>query len=160
MKPVILLPRPASESQTHRALWATPFGTMELRGSKNALHESRFINDIRADQEALPDPWYDAALPLNLAVHGTEFQCQVWQALLSVESGLTLSYRALAERIQHPTATRAVANAVAANPLPGIIPCHRVIRLNGQLGGYSQELWRKAALLNAESKGSTLYAIC
>ena len=160
MKPVILLRRPASESPTHRALWATPFGTMELRGSKNALHESQFIDDVSATPEPLPAPWDKVDHPLNLAVHATEFQCQVWQALLSVEAGFTLSYRALAEKIQRPMATRAVANAVAANPLPGIIPCHRIIRQNGQLGGYSQRPWRKAALLNAESKGSTLYAIC
>jgi methylated-DNA-[protein]-cysteine S-methyltransferase len=68
---------------------------------------------------------------------GTVFQKKVWSALLKIPKGRTITYKELAGRIGKPKAARAVANAVGANPLPPYIPCHRVIRSNGSLGGYS-----------------------
>ena len=68
---------------------------------------------------------------------GTDFQKKVWRALLEIPRGSTVTYKNLAKRIGKPLAVRAVANAVGANPLIVTIPCHRVIRSDGSLGGYS-----------------------
>lgn len=68
---------------------------------------------------------------------GTEFQKKVWEALLEIPRGKITTYKKLAEKIGKPKAVRAVANAVGINPMPIDIPCHRVIRSNGTLGGYS-----------------------
>ena len=68
---------------------------------------------------------------------GTAFQKKVWKALLQVPKGKTITYKELAKKINKPRAIRAVANAVGANPMIIVIPCHRVIRSDGTLGGYS-----------------------
>lgn len=82
---------------------------------------------------------------------GTEFQTKVWQALIKVPYGQTVTYSDLADKIQQPTAARAVAAANARNPLPIIVPCHRVIGKNGALTGYSGGgVERKVALLQLE----------
>ena len=70
-------------------------------------------------------------------LRGTEFQKKVWQELLNIRAGRTVTYKELARKIGKPEAVRAVANAVAANPLIVTIPCHRVIRSDGSIGGYS-----------------------
>jgi AraC family transcriptional regulator, regulatory protein of adaptative response / methylated-DNA-[protein]-cysteine methyltransferase len=92
-----------------------------------------------------------AALPLY--VRGTNFQLQVWKALLSVPEGAVVSYEELAERIGRPTAVRAVAGAVAANPVAYLIliPCHRVIRKLGAFGDYRWGAARKRAILGWEA---------
>lgn len=92
-------------------------------------------------------------LPLDLA--GTAFQRRVWQALLSILRGSTLSYSGVAERIGEPRAVRAVASACAANPAALFVPCHRVVRRDGSLGGYRWGLERKRALLDVESDART-----
>ncbi|OGI90968.1 6-O-methylguanine DNA methyltransferase [Candidatus Nomurabacteria bacterium RIFCSPLOWO2_01_FULL_40_15] len=68
---------------------------------------------------------------------GTEFQKRVWAEILKIPRGETVSYKELAKRVGKPRAVRAVANAVGANPLPVTVPCHRVVRSDGTLGGYS-----------------------
>ncbi|MFA6520297.1 MAG: MGMT family protein [Candidatus Paceibacterota bacterium] len=68
---------------------------------------------------------------------GTKFQKKVWRALLGIPKGKTITYKELAKKIGRPRAIRAVANAVGVNPMAPNIPCHRVIRSNGTLGGYS-----------------------
>ena len=70
-------------------------------------------------------------------LNGTPFQKKVWQAILKIPRGHTLTYKELATKIGQPKAIRAVANAVGANPLVVQIPCHRVVRSDGTLGGYS-----------------------
>ncbi len=82
--------------------------------------------------------------------HGTAFQQQVWQALREIPYGMTWSYEQLASHIGQPTASREVGLANGANPVPIIIPCHRVIRKGGEIGGYGGGLWRKARLLQLE----------
>lgn len=81
---------------------------------------------------------------------GTDFQKQVWQALQQIPFGQTCAYMDIARALGKPTAYRAVANANGANRLAIIIPCHRVINANGQLGGYASGLTRKAWLLKQE----------
>ncbi|MDP9249656.1 MAG: MGMT family protein [bacterium] len=70
-------------------------------------------------------------------LRGTVFQKKVWKELLKIPTGKTLTYKELAAKVGKPRAVRAVANAVGANPMPPVIPCHRVVRSDGTLGGYS-----------------------
>jgi len=84
---------------------------------------------------------------LTLWVHGSNFQLQVWRALLAAGQNRTLSYAALAESIGRKSAARAVGSAVGANPVAWLIPCHHVLRANGALGGYRWGLERKQAML-------------
>ena len=88
-------------------------------------------------------------LPLDLT-HGTTFQQQVWEGLRQIPYGQTWTYTTLAERLNRPTATRAIASAVGRNPILIIVPCHRVIRKDGQLGGYRGGLAMKRQLLRLE----------
>lgn len=87
-------------------------------------------------------------LPLDL--RGTAFQQQVWQALLDIPLGTTTTYAELARAIGKPQATRAVANACGKNPVSVLVPCHRVIRTDGGLGGYRWGIERKEKLLRRE----------
>lgn len=98
--------------------------------------------------------WIDkpSAIPLALDVQGTAFQHSVWQALREIPSGTTATYAEIANKIGNPRAVRAVAQACAANPTAIAIPCHRVIRTDGELGGYRWGIERKRALL-AREKG-------
>lgn len=92
----------------------------------------------------------ERGLDLPLDVRGTAFQQRVWQALRSIPPGVTLSYSALAERIGSPAAVRAVASACANNEIALLIPCHRIVRLDGSLSGYRWGVERKQALLEKE----------
>ena len=87
---------------------------------------------------------------IDLHVLGTGFQLKVWEALLCVPSGSVVSYEDIAVQIGLPGAARAVGNAIGRNPLPVIIPCHRVIRQTGEIGGYRWGPARKKALLGWE----------
>ena len=87
--------------------------------------------------------------PLDLD-SGTPFQQKVWKELQRIPHGRTVSYGELARRVGAPKAARAVGQAVGANPIPILIPCHRVIRSNGELGGFSAGLEIKRWLLRHE----------
>ncbi|HEX7978232.1 MAG TPA: methylated-DNA--[protein]-cysteine S-methyltransferase [Gemmatimonadaceae bacterium] len=88
-------------------------------------------------------------LPLDL--QATAFQWQVWRALQRIPEGATRSYQEIARELGHPSAARAVARACASNRIAVLIPCHRVVRGDGGLGGYRWGMARKAALLARES---------
>lgn len=100
----------------------------------------------------LPDPWTGAAGagPARLHLRGTPFQLRVWNALLAVPAGARVTYGELAARIGVPRSARAVAGAVAANHLAVLVPCHRVVRADGDAGGYRWGRPLKLALLAAE----------
>jgi AraC family transcriptional regulator, regulatory protein of adaptative response / methylated-DNA-[protein]-cysteine methyltransferase len=87
---------------------------------------------------------------LPLDVRATAFQWQVWRALQRIPEGATRSYQAVADELGRPTAARAVARACASNRIAVLIPCHRVVRGDGALGGYRWGIARKAALLARE----------
>ena len=89
--------------------------------------------------------------PLSLWVKGTNFQVSVWRALLALDQGALTTYGDVAASIGRPKAVRAVGSAVGANPLALIIPCHRVIRADGEIGGYRWGETRKRALLAREA---------
>jgi|TARA_Y100000004_G_scaffold165552_1_gene196533 methylated-DNA-[protein]-cysteine S-methyltransferase len=86
---------------------------------------------------------------------GTEFQVKVWKEISKIPYGETRTYKELAIAIGRPNSSRAVANACGKNPYVPLIPCHRVIRSDGKLGGYSGKggVKKKAELLKAEQKG-------
>ena len=92
-----------------------------------------------------------APLDLPIDVRATAFQRRVWEALQRIPYGTTRSYSAIARAIGKPTATRAVARACATNPVAIVVPCHRVVREDGGLGGYRWGLKRKQALLAREA---------
>jgi len=89
-------------------------------------------------------------VPLHL--HGTRFQMQAWRAMCKIPFGSTVSYARQARSIGRPRATRAVGSANGANPVPIIVPCHRVIASDGTLGGYALGLAMKRRLLAHESR--------
>jgi methylated-DNA-[protein]-cysteine S-methyltransferase len=93
-------------------------------------------------------------VPLDL--RGTEFQLAVWQELLTIPYGKTLTYGEVAMEVEHPRAFQAVGQANGANPVAIIVPCHRVIGQNGTLTGYAAGVERKAALLQLEQAGLQL----
>jgi AraC family transcriptional regulator of adaptative response/methylated-DNA-[protein]-cysteine methyltransferase len=93
----------------------------------------------------------DSSQPLRVLLKGSPFQIQVWEALLRIPYGQLCSYQQLAESINKPTASRAVASAVAANRLGYLIPCHRVIRSTGVLNNYRWGEQRKAAIIGWEA---------
>jgi AraC family transcriptional regulator of adaptative response/methylated-DNA-[protein]-cysteine methyltransferase len=92
-------------------------------------------------------------IDLPLDVRATAFQRRVWEALQRIPFGSTRSYSEVARAIGRPAAARAVARACATNPAAVVIPCHRVVREDGGLGGYRWGLKRKEALLARESAG-------
>lgn len=96
-------------------------------------------------------------LPLSPA--GTPFQLRVWQALQQIPFGVTASYQEIARAIGQPTACRAVGGANGRNPLPIVIPCHRVIGARGALVGFSAGLDRKVWLLEHEAQVSALSSV-
>lgn len=90
----------------------------------------------------------DGLVPLHLK--GTDFQLSVWKELLKIPAGSVTSYGKIAEALQKPKACRAVGTAVGDNPVSVLIPCHRVLRTDGALGGYHWGLERKIRLLDRE----------
>lgn len=87
---------------------------------------------------------------LPLSLHGTEFQQQVWQALVQLPYGRTTTYTDLSNSIGRPDAVRAVGTAIGRNPISIIVPCHRVLATDGSLAGFAGGLDRKTALLKLE----------
>ena len=153
---------------------ASPFGPCLIAATGRGICSLQFLDHgadgaaiVRREwphAKALDDPAATAALarilfepiaggrgPVSLLVKGTNFQLQVWRALLDVPSGQITTYSAIAKRIGHANSQRAVGNAVAANPIAWLIPCHRVIRETGGFGHYRWGESRKAAMLGWEA---------
>lgn len=112
--------------------------------------ESQLGNIIARVAAFIEQPQREFSLPLD--IQGTPFQQKVWAALCEIPLGTTISYSMLAKRMGRPTATRAIASACAANTLAIVIPCHRVVKQNGELSGYRWGTDRKRALLSIEHK--------
>jgi methylated-DNA-[protein]-cysteine S-methyltransferase len=118
------------------------FGALEVRAgsggdAKRAL-EAYFAGEIAALDEIAVDPG------------GTDFQAKVWAALRRIPAGRTVSYTDIARAVGAPHAVRAAGSANGQNPVPVVIPCHRVVRSDGTLGGYGGGLDRKRWLLDHE----------
>lgn len=145
---------------------ATPKGICRLSFDENPDGlKRRFPNAQVVEDDGTIAPWADAALAqvehptahnLPIDVRGTAFQEKVWQQLRKIPLGETRSYADIATAIGDPNATRAVGTANGANPVAILVPCHRVIRSDGSLGGYAGGLPRKIKLLEAERAMPTL----
>jgi len=92
----------------------------------------------------------DAPFTTPLAPRGTQFQMRIWSRMREIPRGETMSYGELAREVGSPNASRAVGMACGRNPIPIIVPCHRVVAANGSLHGFSAGLWRKEWLLEHE----------
>lgn len=99
--------------------------------------------------------WRGADTHLTLHLYGTNFQLQVWQALLKIPCGASVSYKAVADAIGKPKASRAVGSAVGANPVSLLIPCHRVIQSSGIVENYGWGTPRKKLILGLEAQDVT-----
>ena len=148
----------------------TPIGNLLLAGDENGLREIRFEKDRKGQKPERDWKRDPAALAeertqleeyfagkrtqfdLRLAPEGTPFQRCVWKALAEIPYGETISYGELARRIDKPTAARAVGAANGKNPLPIVLPCHRVIGSSGKLVGFGGGLDVKEALLDVERR--------
>jgi AraC family transcriptional regulator, regulatory protein of adaptative response / methylated-DNA-[protein]-cysteine methyltransferase len=124
---------------------------LRQRFGRQPLIASDRILDSHLQQIAAAIDARRGSLPFVLAPQGTLFQQTVWAALRAIPLGQTVSYSDIAKQIQRPLACRAVAQACAANPIAFFIPCHRVVRTDGHLGGYRWGMERKVALLTSES---------
>jgi AraC family transcriptional regulator, regulatory protein of adaptative response / methylated-DNA-[protein]-cysteine methyltransferase len=89
--------------------------------------------------------------PVRLVMIGTDFDVRVWETLLKIPMGRAVSYTDIARHIGSPSASRAVGSAVGRNPISFVVPCHRVLRGDGNLGGYHWGLTRKRALIGWET---------
>jgi len=129
----------------------------KLRGEfpRAAVREDR--NGLRSSVEALLRhlEGKQPRLELPLDVQGTAFQCRVWEELLKIPYGRTKTYAEVARAVGKPKAARAVGSACGRNPAPLVIPCHRVVRGSGALGGYGLGIERKKTLLEQEKRLAT-----
>lgn len=118
--------------------------------------QAGFVEDIAgtaATAQKILEIWAGADCEkLNLHLYGTNFQIQVWHALMKIPCGATVSYQAIAGSIGKPTASRAVGSAVGANPISLLIPCHRVIQASGIVENYGWGTPRKKLILALEAE--------
>lgn len=129
------------ENDNSKAQIKASYPHANLRQERKAVHQQAlsWLENIGSDPK-----------PLNLHLQGTPFQLQVWEALLGIPEGNLATYSELALKVGNPGASRAVGSAVGANPIAYLIPCHRVIRSDGGLGGYRWGTDRKQQLLGWE----------
>ncbi|KAA6336813.1 Bifunctional transcriptional activator/DNA repair enzyme Ada [termite gut metagenome] len=105
-------------------------------------------------QQVLPfftEDWENLK-PIKLHLKGTEFQLKIWKLLLQIPAGELTTYNEIARRMGNPKASRAVGTAVGSNPVSFLVPCHRVIRSDGTLGGYHWGLPRKKSMIDWEKE--------
>jgi len=151
----------------------TPLGLLYFATREGALTEAGFVETwaretVPPDDQTAPlsddaehigaallsyfDGDFGPLDRLTIAPRGTDFQRAVWHAIRDVPAGQTASYRQIAEAVGRPAATRAVGTATGRNPLGIAVPCHRIIRSDGGLGGYGGGLDRKRWLLDHERR--------
>jgi AraC family transcriptional regulator, regulatory protein of adaptative response / methylated-DNA-[protein]-cysteine methyltransferase len=111
--------------------------------------------DWHEDNQMATSFWQDIAnkKSVKVVLLGTDFQRQVWQALLDLKEDQIVTYQELAQACGRPKAYRAVANAVGANPISFLVPCHQVVRTDGGLGGYRWGTHLKKAMLKGSTNG-------
>ena len=138
---------------------STPKGVCYIGFDKNLKHLKSLFPSATFSKSS--DRYQECALlcidgnksqlsKLTLNIKGTDFQLKVWDALLKIERGELSTYMNIANAINNPKAVRAVGTAIGRNPVSVLIPCHRVIRTNGELGGYAWGLKLKRSILDSE----------
>ena len=147
----------------NKAILDTPIGLIEISEENDAIVSINYLDEpieIKQDKSYYLNKaitqlkeYFNGErkqFDLKLVPHGTDFQKEVWKELLKIPYGKTKSYLEIANAIGDPGASRAIGNANNKNPIPIIIPCHRVIGASGKLTGYAGGLHRKDWLLNHE----------
>lgn len=142
----------------------TPLGFVLIEGDLDGISKITITSEVEKISTAIPVHLEAAAqqieefflgkrkqFDLKLNPKGTDFQKKVWNQLLQIPFGKTVSYQEITNQLGDPKAIRAVANANGKNPLWIVIPCHRVIGTDGSLIGYAGGLWRKKWLLAHEN---------
>ncbi len=144
-------------ASTSKGLFMVDFLTSESSFLKElkSLFPGEIVKDDRKNKRVLSQikQYLDGKLKrfdLTLDLRGTPFQKKVWSALGKIPYGATRSYQDVGKSIGHPKACRAVGNANGRNPIPIVLPCHRVIESNGGLGGFGHGIEMKKQLLNFE----------
>jgi methylated-DNA-[protein]-cysteine S-methyltransferase len=160
--------------KAYRLAWMSPIGKLHFIASDEALLCLGFDQNLQACHKRLAigeliereNPVIAQAkeelfeyfegkrrsFSVPIALQGTEFQKRVWEGLRGIPFGATISYREQARDLGHPSAVRATGTANGRNPVAIIVPCHRVVRSDGTLGGYAGGLAIKANLLEMESR--------
>ncbi len=151
----------------HYTYYKSPVGVLRIAATDHCINEITFIDSedevqpgggttplLNQAVEQLIEYFNGKRLLFDLPVHqqGTEFQMKVWNELLNIRFGKTISYMELAKRLGNAKAIRAAASSNGKNQLCIIVPCHRVVGSNQTLVGYAGGLWRKKWLLNHENK--------
>jgi methylated-DNA-[protein]-cysteine S-methyltransferase len=150
----------------------SPLGDLELFADNAGLVSVSFLdnkkereqkcssNKILDETKVQLNAYFEGklkAFTVALSLEGTEFQKKVWNELLKIPFGKTISYLDLAKKLGDEKCIRAAASANGKNPVAIIIPCHRVIGTDGKLVGYAGKLWRKKRLLEIESNQERLF---
>lgn len=150
----------------YAAIMNTAMGSLLIKADDSSITSIHFLNDSQTLPELVDNAIIDQCITelgeyfagkrvtfdLPLAPKGTDFQKSVWQQLLKIPYGNTTSYGEIAQQIGNPKAARAIGLANNRNPIPIIIPCHRVVGSNGSLTGYAGGLENKSYLLKLEGK--------
>ncbi|MCF8105931.1 MAG: methylated-DNA--[protein]-cysteine S-methyltransferase [Desulfohalobiaceae bacterium] len=157
--------RSRSEAEAFTGYLESRIGVLEIRADGEEILEVAFVREKGPVQSRLPEclkraitqleeyfqgERMDFDLPLGL--RGTAFQLQVWEELRRIPFAETISYGDLAGAVGRPRAFRAVGQANNKNPLPIVVPCHRVVGGDGSLTGYGSGIWRKEWLLEHEQR--------
>ncbi|GAA3895148.1 methylated-DNA--[protein]-cysteine S-methyltransferase [Anoxybacillus suryakundensis] len=145
--------------------YESPIGWLQIIGTNDGIERIDVVEQGGDQNEKVAEPLMQSleeieqyfqkkrtsfSIPLKLV--GTPFQMRVWEALQTIPYGQTVSYAHIAKQIGQPKAVRAVGNAVGNNPITIVIPCHRVVRTGGELGGYAWGIERKKWLLEHETR--------
>jgi methylated-DNA-[protein]-cysteine S-methyltransferase len=146
----------------YHAYCRSPLGLIEVGGTAREILTVGFVDQEQAQHRSHATVRDGArqieqylcgerrAFELPLGLYGTPFQIQVWRQVLEVPYGRTATYQEIADAIGNPRSVRAVGGANGRNPLPLVVPCHRIIGRHGRLVGYGGGLWRKEWLLRHE----------
>lgn len=149
----------------YKTYYDSPIGILEISGTEKGITGVHFVEKKIDPDPAIPLPFKDCCkqlyeyfigdrkeFALKLQLEGTSFQKSVWNQLMKIPYGETVSYKDIATAIDNEKAVRAVGSANGKNDIAIIIPCHRVIAYDGTLGGYGGGLWKKEWLLNHEKR--------
>jgi methylated-DNA-[protein]-cysteine S-methyltransferase len=149
--------------ELYTAYYLSPIGLIEITGNEEGIATLYFVDERKHNSMKVHSSLKECVqqleeyfkglrkeFGLKLNPKGTDFQKRVWEKLAELPFGRTVSYLDISIMLGDANATRAVGNANGSNPISIIVPCHRVIGVNGKLVGYGGGLWRKEWLLNHE----------
>lgn len=146
----------------HYGYYKSPIGWIEIIGTEGEIISLKFVDEPHNSQTTGPvvslaleqvSEYFQGTrcvFDLPMGLHGTDFQRQVWEQLIGIPFGRTITYQEVARAVSKPSAVRAVGAANGRNPISIIVPCHRVIGSDGSLTGYGGGIWRKEWLLKHE----------